>query len=43
MRLMLIVFGIVFLGIWDVAQNHGRLLAATAAAGWFLLRQAGLA
>jgi hypothetical protein len=43
MRLMIIVFAFVALGIWDLSQNHGRLLSATAAAGWFLLRQAGLA
>jgi len=40
---MLTVFGIVVICIWDLSQNHGRLIEATAAAGWFVLHQVGLA
>jgi hypothetical protein len=43
MRELIFVVAIVVLGIWDISQNHGRVLEAASSLGWYLLRQVGLA
>ena len=43
MRWLLFIVLVVVIGIWDVAQNHGRILGALSSFGWYLLHQVGLA
>jgi hypothetical protein len=42
MRELWFILALVFLLVWDISQNHGRLIGGINAVFWHLMRQLGI-